>query len=129
MTRKTYIPYGKGRIIVTDERGKRKLMRLDEVNVNFFGEAPVTNESITTTSEITNQLSIADDKLERALALLDSLDNTLGSKIDIYLENDEEGKDEFRKLFTLLDIIAEEIQTAKTITYSVNMRNINNNTK
>ena len=123
MTRKTYIPYGKGRIIVIDERGERKLMKLDEVNVKFFGEAPVTNESITT-SEITNQLSIADDKLERALALLDSLDNTLGSKIDIYLETDEEGKDEFRKLFTLLDIIAEEIQTAKTITYSVNIKTL-----
>jgi len=116
-----YTKYSKNMVLLDTERG-RKLLKVEEVKeVKYWNNIPLMGKTIQPI-EIISNLDEVGSNLEKVEAVLHSLDTLLAKEIEFYFENNTEAKEEFNKLFSLLDIARDNINSSHTIVNITNTR-------
>lgn len=109
------IPVRPGEAIVVLDSGTEQL-----VDLKLNKEAHFCNKGIVkkySESDLISFLSDADDRLDEVTALIEAIDSFLTDKfLNVYLENDEYAKDDLRKVFRLLDMTSNKLDTIKRYT-------------
>jgi len=104
------IPISEDKAVAVDERGKEVLVEVREVDSPFFNKAPVKGRL--SLKGVINLLSRSGEDLDEVEALINAIDSFLSHRfLETYLEEDEEAKEELRKVFRLLDIARDKIDT------------------
>lgn len=106
-----FIPLNEFKAVRVNLRGEEELVELKKVNAKFSNKAPIKEEL--SLKSVISHLGSVDNGLDEVEALLTSIDSFLCDKFitGIYLEEDEEAKEEIRKVLRLLDITRDKIDT------------------
>ena len=106
-----FIPLTEFKAVRVNPRGEEELVELRKVDATFYNKAPVKEEL--SFKGVISHLGSVDDGLDEVEALLAGIDSFLVDNFisGVYLESDEEAKDEIRKVLRLLDIVRDKIDT------------------
>ena len=106
-----FIPISEFKAVRVNPRGEEELVELRKVDATFYNKAPVKEEL--SLKGVISHLGSADDGLDEVEALLSSIDGFLCDRFitGVYLEEDEEAKNEIRKVLRLLDMVRDKIDT------------------
>jgi len=109
MTQAKLIPISETKAVMVNERGEEQLVELKAVESKFYNKAPVKERL--SLKGVISLLGRSDDELDEVEALLASIDGFLSDRFisGVYLEEDEEAKDEIRKVLRLLDIVRDKL--------------------
>ena len=105
------IPISEFKAVRVNPRGEEELVELRKVDAKFYNKAPVKEEL--SLKGVISHLGSVDDGLDEVEALLAGIDSFLVDNFisGVYLESDEEAKDEIRKVLRLLDMVRDKIDT------------------
>ena len=106
-----FIPLTEFKAVRVNPRGEGELVELRKVDAAFYNKAPVKEEL--SLKGVISHLGSADDGLDEVEALLAGIDSFLVDNFisGVYLEEDEEAKNEIRKVLRLLDMVRDKIDT------------------
>ena len=109
MTQAKLIPISERKAVMVNERGEEQLVELKAVESKFYNKAPVKERL--SLKGVISLLGRSDDELDEVEALLASIDGFLSDRFisEVYLEEDEEAKDEIRKVLRLLEIVKDKL--------------------
>ena len=109
------IPISENKAIKLNARGEEELVELKAVESKFYNKAPVKERL--SLKGVISLLGSNDDKMEEAGALIDAIDGFLSDRFitGVYLEEDEEAKDEIRKVLRMLDILKSKLDTIQRL--------------
>ena len=109
MTKAKIIPINETKAVMVNARGEEQLVELKAVESKFYNKAPIKERL--SLKGVISLLGRSDDELDEVEALLASIDGFLSDRFisGIYLEEDEEAKDEIRKVLRLLDIVRDKL--------------------
>ena len=109
MTQAKLIPISERKAVMVNARGEEQLVELKAVDSKFYNKAPVKERL--SLKGVISLLGRSDDELDEVEALLASIDGFLSDRFisGVYLEEDEEAKDEIRKVLRLLDIVRDKL--------------------
>jgi len=108
-----FIPLTDFEGVALDLRGNRALVEISEIKTNFYGKAPLKEYS---QREVLNFLSDAGERMEELEALIEAVDSILMNNfLNGLLEDDEEAKDEMRKVFRVLDVLKDKAEAVHTL--------------
>ncbi|GAX87009.1 hypothetical protein LNAT_P0304 [Lebetimonas natsushimae] len=103
------IPLKAGEAIAVTGRGEEQLVSLEYKKANFFNGGVYKGYSV---SDVIHFMSEADEELDNARALIEAIDSFLSNKfLNGHLEEDEEAQEDLRKVFALLDLTADKLDT------------------
>jgi len=103
------IPISERKAIAVNARGQEQLVELKAVDSKFYNKAPVKEKL--SLKGVISLLGRSDSGLDELEALLSGIDSFLCDKFisGVYLEDDEEAKDEVRKVLRLLDLVRNKV--------------------
>ena len=109
MTKAKLIPISETKAVMVNARGEEQLVELKAVDSKFYNKAPVKERL--SLKGVISLLGRSDSGLDEVEALLASIDGFLSDRFisGVYLEEDEEAKDEIRKVLRLLDIVRDKL--------------------
>jgi hypothetical protein len=109
MTKAKLIPLKTGEAIAVTPRGEEQLVSLECKKADFFNGGVYKDYSI---SDVIHFMSEADEELDNARALIEAIDSFLSSRfLSGHLEEDKEAQEDLRKVFALLDLTADKLDT------------------
>ncbi|WP_456488908.1 hypothetical protein [Caminibacter pacificus] len=109
----TFIPLTDFEGVAVDLRGNRALVEVNGLKANFYGKGPLKEYS---QREVLNFLSNAGEKMDELEGLIEAVDSMLMNRFfNSLLEDDEEAKDELRKVFRVLDVLKEKAEAVHTL--------------
>ena len=115
MTPAKIIPITGSKAIRVKEDGSEQLIEFKAVESKFYNKAPVKEKL--TLKGVISLLGNNDNEIEEAGALIDVIDGFLSDRFitGVYLEEDEEAKDEIRKVLRMLDILKSKLDTIQRL--------------
>ncbi len=115
MTPAKIIPITGSKAIRVKEDGSEQLIEFKAVESKFYNKAPVKEKL--TLKGVISLLGNNDNEIEEAGALIDVIDGFLSDRFitGVYLEEDEEAKDEIRKVLIMLDILKSKLDTIQRL--------------
>jgi len=109
------IPISENKAIKLNARGDEELVELKAVDSKFYNKAPVKERL--SLKGVISLLGSNDDEMDEVEALIDVIDGFLSDRFisGVYLEEDEEAKDEIRKVLRMLDIVKSKLDTIQRL--------------
>ncbi len=109
------IPISENKAIKLNARGEEELVELKAVESKFYNKAPIKERL--SLEGVISLLGSNDNEIEEAGALIDAIDGFLSDRFitGVYLEEDEEAKDEIRKVLRILDILKSKLDTIQRL--------------
>jgi len=109
------IPISENKAIKLNARGEEELVELKAVESKFYNKAPIKERL--SLEGVISLLGSNDDEMEEVGALIDAIDGFLSDRFitGVYLEEDEEAKDEIRKVLRMLDILKSKLDTIQRL--------------
>ena len=108
MTQAKLIPINERKAIAVNARGQEQLVELKAVDSKFYNKAPVKERL--SLKGIISLLGRSDDELDEVEALLTGVDSFLVDRfLNGWFNENEEAKDEIRKVLRLLDIVKDKL--------------------
>ena len=108
-----FIPLTDYEGVAVDLRGNRALVEVNGVKANFNGKGPLKEYS---QREILHFLSDAGERMDELEGLIEAVDSMLMNRFFSSLfEDDEEAKDELRKVFRVLDVLKDKAEVVDTL--------------
>ena len=109
------IPISENKAIKLNARGEEELVELKAVESKFYNKAPIKERL--SLEGVISLLGSNDNEIEEAGALIDVIDGFLSDRFitGVYLEEDEEAKDEIRKVLRMLDILKSKLDTIQRL--------------
>jgi hypothetical protein len=106
---KKFISLVKNEAIAVTGRGEEQLVSLELKKAHFSNGGVLKEYS---RDDVIHFISEADEELDNARALIEAIDSFLSNRfMSCYLEEDEEAKNDLRKVFALLDLTADKLDT------------------
>ena len=115
MTPAKIIPITGSKAIRVKEDGSEQLIEFKAVESKFYNKVPVKEKL--SLKGVISLLGSNDNEIEEAGALIDVIDGFLSDRFitGVYLEEDEEAKDEIRKVLRMLDILKSKLDTIQRL--------------
>ena len=109
------IPISENKAIKLNARGEEQLIELKVVESKFYNKVPVKERL--SLKGVISLLGSNDNEIEEAGALINVIDGFLSDRFisGVYLEEDEEAKDEIRKVLRMLDILKSKLDTIQRL--------------